>query len=78
METVTLVEFRRSAAEVIARVQRGERIVLTRRGEPVMRLEPILGPEPDAGDPMYHLHEGAAEGGETLDDREIDRIVYGL
>ncbi|MCU0726348.1 MAG: type II toxin-antitoxin system prevent-host-death family antitoxin [Planctomycetes bacterium] len=78
MSTVSLVEFRRNAEAVIGRVQRGERIVLTRRGRPVLRLEPMIGPDPAADDPIYRLHESAAEEGETLDDREIDRIVYGL
>jgi len=78
MRRVSLVEFRRNAEGIIRRVQRGERIVLTRRGLPVLRLEPVSGPAPEADDPLYRLAELAVEGGESLDDREIDRIVYGV
>ena len=77
MNAVSLVEFRKSAEAVIRRVQRGERIVLTRRGRPVLRLEPLADPDSGPDDPIYHLADLAVEG-EPLDDREIDRVVYDI
>ncbi|HFE53738.1 MAG TPA: type II toxin-antitoxin system Phd/YefM family antitoxin [Bacteroidetes bacterium] len=41
MQTVTFTEFRRRASEFIARVQRGERFVLVRRGKPVAEIVPL-------------------------------------
>lgn len=78
MNRVSLVEFRRNLAGIIERVRKGERILLTRRGRAVLRLEPVSGPEPDADDPIYHLAELAVDDEDPLCDRDIDRIVYGL
>ena len=78
MGKVTLVEFRKDAEKVIRRVQRGERLVLTRRGRPVMRLEPIRERPHDQDDPIYRLAELAAPRGKPMTDREIDRVVYGI
>ena len=40
MKTVSMLEFRKNAMEIVKGVQRGQRVVLTYRGEPVARLEP--------------------------------------
>jgi len=42
MGTISMLEFRRDAKNVIERTKRGERMILTYRGKPVARLEPIL------------------------------------
>lgn len=41
MEKVSLLQFRREAQSVIRKVRQGKSLILTYRGEPVMRLEPI-------------------------------------
>jgi len=41
MERVSILEFRRDAEAVIRKVRQGKRLILTYRGKPVMRLEPI-------------------------------------
>ena len=41
MEKVSLLEFRRHAVAVIRKVRQGKRLIMTYRGAPVMRLEPI-------------------------------------
>ncbi|HSR68103.1 MAG TPA: hypothetical protein VLU25_09180 [Acidobacteriota bacterium] len=73
-----MVAFRRAAAEILRSVRRGEAFVLTYRGAPVARLEPIQ-PEGEElkGDPIYALCEHAVEGGESLTNQEIDDILYG-
>ncbi len=38
---VTMLEFRRNAAGVLKRVARGESLVLSYRGKPAARLEPM-------------------------------------
>jgi len=41
MKTVTMLEFRQNSGSVLKRVASGERIVLSRRGRPAARLEPV-------------------------------------
>jgi prevent-host-death family protein len=76
MEKVSILEFRRDPDAVIRRVRQGKRLILTYRGKPVMRLEPIL--ESDAGldDPLYTIAELAIADEQSLTNEEIDQIVY--
>lgn len=80
MKTVTMLEFRRNAAGVLRRVVRGERFVLTHRGQPAARLEPLtesrsLDP---ASDPFLSVARRARPSpkGRTKHE-DIDRILYG-
>ena len=77
MKIVSMLEFRRDAQGVIRRVRRGQRMILTYRGKPVARLEPISGARPEADDPFYTLSE-LATSGTSLTNDEIDAIVYGV
>jgi prevent-host-death family protein len=80
MKTVTMLEFRRDAAGVLRRVARGERLVLSHRGKPAARLEPITrGPAADSeNDPFLSIGRRARRSpkGQT-NHRDIDRILYG-
>jgi prevent-host-death family protein len=76
MKTVSLVEFRKNAEAVLRRVGRGESVVLTRRGRPAARLEPIVDEDGGADDPIYRLPELADKGGRALSNREMDQIIY--
>ena len=75
MKHISLLDFRLEAERVLAQVQKGQRMILTRRGKPVARLEPIT-QEPDADDPIYSLADLAVNG-ESLDNSQIDEILYG-
>lgn len=77
MKSISLLEFRKKAKAILANVQRGQRFVLTYRGEAVARLEPVEREHGDADDPFYSIHELAVEGGQTLTNREMDRTIYG-
>lgn len=76
MKQVSMVDFRLDAERIIAQVQRGQSLILTRRGKPVARLEPIRSSELDAEDPFYSLGELAESGG-GLSNAEMDEIIYG-
>jgi antitoxin (DNA-binding transcriptional repressor) of toxin-antitoxin stability system len=77
VEKVSLLEFRRNAVGIIRRVRQGKRLVMTYRGQPVMRLEPIPTGIPAADDPFYKITELATEGdGGLLTNEEIDRVIY--
>lgn len=41
MNQISMLEFRHDAERIIERVRKGERMILTYRGKPVVRLEPI-------------------------------------
>lgn len=61
VEIVSILELCRHAKKIIRQVQKGKRLILTYRGQPVLRLEPIdqdqnLG----ADDPFYSLAKLAA------------------
>lgn len=80
MKTVTMVEFRRNARRWLDAVRSGERLVLTYRGKPVARLDPIRGEVPVVpdDDPLLRIDDFAVEGsGEPLTNEEIDRLLYG-
>lgn len=74
-----MLEFRRDAGGVLRRVARGERFVLSHRGRPVARLEPVAAPRdlPPA-DPFLTIAARATPSpkGQTRH-TDIDRILYG-
>ena len=76
MKTVSMLDFRQDAERIIAQLQKGERMILTRRGKPVARLEPILHEQVEEDDPFYALTQLAVPG-ESLTNEQIDGIVYG-
>ncbi|HEV8541098.1 MAG TPA: type II toxin-antitoxin system prevent-host-death family antitoxin [Verrucomicrobiae bacterium] len=80
MKTVTMLEFRRDAEKVLRRVAKGERFVLSHRGKPAARLEPVNSPAlaDTANDPFLSIGSRARPSpkGKT-DHRDIDRILYG-
>jgi prevent-host-death family protein len=75
MKEISMVELRLNAERIIAQVQKGQRMILTRRGKPVARLEPIT-EVPKTNDPIYSLADLAVSG-ESLDNAQIDEILYG-
>jgi prevent-host-death family protein len=76
MKTISMLEFRRDAEQIIRQIQAGERLVLTYRGKPVARLEPILEIAVDVDDPFYTLDQLADAEGKSLSNREMDEIIY--
>ena len=77
MKTISLLDFRLDAERILAQVQQGQRMILTRRGKPVARLEPISNEGIGTEDPFYRLGELSSETGTSLTNDQIDEIVYG-
>lgn len=80
MKTVTMLEFRKNAESVLRRVAKGERLLLSHRGKPAARLEPVT-PTPNAilpDDPFLGIGRRATASprGKTKH-AAIDRILYG-
>ena len=80
MKTVTMLEFRNDSEGVLRRVARGERFVLSHRGKPAARLEPLTTTPPSdpASDPFLGIGRRAKPSpkGKTKH-ADIDRILYG-
>lgn len=76
MEKVSILQFRRDAQAIIRKVRQGRRLILTYRGKPVMRLEPIRERDVAADDPFYSIADLATGDGRSLSAEEIDPIVY--
>ena len=80
MKSVTMLEFRQNAQSVLRRVAKGERLLLSHRGKPAARLEPLTGAANEAlsNDPFLTIvsRATASPKGKT-GHADIDHIVYG-
>jgi prevent-host-death family protein len=77
MKTVSMLEFRTAAEQIIDQVRKGQRLILTYRGKPVARIEPVQPEDIDERDPFYSLTALAASKGKSLTNRQIDETIYG-
>jgi prevent-host-death family protein len=80
MKIVTMLEFRKNAEGVLRRVARGERLVLSHRGKPTARLEPLIptGRQDWENDPFLSVRRRAkASPKGNTQHSDIDRILYG-
>lgn len=71
-----MLELRRNAQSIIEEVQQGRRLVLTYRGKPMARIEPLESGPVDE-DPFYDLADLADAEGQSLTNREMDQVIYG-
>jgi len=71
-----MLEFRKNPEAVIRKTMQGKRLILTYRGKPVMRLEPVQNDKPDKSDPFYNLATLAGSGGKSLTNKEMDQLIY--
>ncbi len=76
MKKISMVEFRLHAERIINDAMRGESMVLTYRGRPVIRLEPLESPGGREDDPFYRLDKLAVEDGESLSNARMDELIY--
>ena len=80
MKTVTMLEFRKNAEGILRRVAKGERFLLSHRGRPAARLEPLAtnGAGDSATDPFLTIGQRALPSpkGKTRH-ADIDKILYG-
>ena len=78
MKKVSMLQFRHHAEQIIERVRKGERLILTYRGKDVVRLEPLQDADSVAeDDPFYSLHKLADPQGQSLTNEEMDDVIYG-
>jgi antitoxin (DNA-binding transcriptional repressor) of toxin-antitoxin stability system len=77
MKTVTMLDLRQHAKQIVERAQHGERMLLLYRGAPSMILEPYRAENTDyENDPVFSL-PSVKGNGESLSNEEMDEIIYG-
>jgi antitoxin (DNA-binding transcriptional repressor) of toxin-antitoxin stability system len=85
MKEISAVEFRRDMEAFIRKVQQGKSFLMTYRGEPAVRLEPVVPTRDDrqsGADTLLSFCELGERlvppGPQTeLTNAEIDRLIYG-
>ena len=75
MKKISMLEFRLNTEKIIKQVQSGQSLILTRRGNPVARIEPIKQETQDPNDPFFLL-SGIGKGA-SLSNAAMDGIIYG-
>ena len=81
-ETINIHAAKTRLSQLVARVEKGERITIARAGKPVAQLVPA--PRKGRGklptdDPLLRLDEWGFDGPVgKVTNKEIDRIVYGI
>ncbi len=77
VKTITMHQLRQNSGDVVNQLRKGVRLLLTYRGKPLARLEPVgKKPEIREDDPLYHLHLHADPNLKPLTNKEIDKILY--
>lgn len=69
-----MLEFRLNTEKIIKQVQSGQSLILTRRGNPVARIEPIIQETQDPIDPFFLL-SGIGKVA-SLSNAAIDGIIH--
>ena len=75
MKKISMLEFRLNTKKIIKQVQSGQSLILTRRGIPVARIEPIIQETQNENDPFFLL-SGLGKGA-SLSNTDMDGIIYG-
>ena len=80
MKAMTMLEFRQDAESVSRRIAKGDRFMLSHRGKPAARLEPLVAAQSldPANDPFLSISHRAKPGpkGKTKH-ADIDQILCG-
>jgi len=76
MKTITMLDLRQHAKQIVDRAQNGERMLLLYRGSPAMVLEPYREEKEQGDDPVFSL-SSVSGNGESLSNKEIDEVLYG-
>lgn len=77
MKTISMLEFRQASDRVLAQIRKGQRLLLTHRGKPVARIEPVRPEDVDESDPFYTLDSLADPKAKSMTNRQIDGTIYG-
>ena len=76
MKQISMLQFRKHSKQIIKWARQGKRMILTYRGNPVFRIEPIRENAPDKNDLFYSIDQIAINEGGNLTNQKMDEIVY--
>ena len=76
MKTITMLQLRKNAGKIIRWSQQGQRMTVTYRGKPVMKIEPIMPEKGPGDDPFYNLGFVADNAAGSLSNEEMDKLIY--
>ena len=81
MQVVNIHAAKTRLSRLVAQAEKGERIVIARNGKPaaqLIRIKKANKMTVPPNDPLFHLDDFGFDGpGGRLNNREIDRTVYG-
>ena len=75
MKKISVQELRLNTQKIIKQVQNGQSLILTRGGNPVARIEPIIQETQNPNDPFFLL--SGLEKRASLSNAEMHGIIYG-
>ncbi len=78
MKHISVLDFRKNSKKILDGAKRGERMIMTYRGRPVFRLEPIANELPSQDDAFYQLGQFVPGKGTNMSNVDMDKAVYGL
>ena len=76
MRTITMLEFRKNAGKIIRWSQQGQRMTVTYRGKPVMKIEPIMAGKASINAPFYDLGLVSDNAAGSLSNEDMDKLIY--
>lgn len=78
MKTISTSELRSMTPSLVRTLENGKAVGLTYRGRKLANIFPVrpIGGV-NANDPLYRFHRHATSKATPVNDREIDRIIYG-
>jgi antitoxin (DNA-binding transcriptional repressor) of toxin-antitoxin stability system len=78
MKTISASELRSKTSSLVRALESGRAVGLTYRGQKVAHIVPVRRNSViSAEDPLYQLHRHSDGHGGHLNDRAMDRMIYG-
>lgn len=71
-----MLELRKNTGKIIRWSQQGQRMTVTYRGKPVMKIEPIVPEKASIDDPFFNLGFVAENLAGSLSNEEMDKLIY--
>ncbi|MFO7890413.1 MAG: hypothetical protein R6V04_08745 [bacterium] len=76
MKKISMLQLRKNSKQIIQWARQGKKMILTYRGNPVFRIEPIQENSPDENDLFYSIDKLAVDEGQNITNQKMDTIIY--
>jgi antitoxin (DNA-binding transcriptional repressor) of toxin-antitoxin stability system len=78
VKTISASELRSKSSSLVRALEKGRAVGLTYRGQKLAQIVPVRQSNGIyAEDPLYKLHRHADRRASPLDDKAMDRLIYG-